>query len=166
MKVSNIFTLGKIGDRKENLGFLSMLGWPSELFRKARAKRKSSGDQVKGAGLLNLFLARGAGVQIPLPALEGFEPLGSLLMKQSFIEGLKTCGLHSNPSPSAKPQRTDRGVVITTKLRITYFVHGTTTDNEAEIATGWNQGKLSEVGIKQSKELAKTISDNRCCGML
>jgi alpha-ribazole phosphatase/probable phosphoglycerate mutase len=38
-------------------------------------------------------------------------------------------------------------------LKITYFVHGTTTDNENGIATGCLDGELSELGIKQSKEL-------------
>ena len=38
-------------------------------------------------------------------------------------------------------------------VKITYFVHGTTTDNEAHRSTGWNSGKLSKLGIKQSKEL-------------
>lgn len=38
-------------------------------------------------------------------------------------------------------------------MKITYFVHGTTTDNEEDKATGWNPGELSELGIKQAKEL-------------
>lgn len=45
-------------------------------------------------------------------------------------------------------------------LKITYFVHGTTTDNENGLASGWLQGELSELGIKQSKELA-TITQNQ-----
>ncbi len=39
-------------------------------------------------------------------------------------------------------------------VKITYFVHGTTTDNERDIATGWNPGELSILGITQSKESA------------
>lgn len=46
-------------------------------------------------------------------------------------------------------------------IKITYFVHGTTTDNEAGIATGWHHGKLSELGIKQSAELKAMISDKK-----
>ncbi len=38
-------------------------------------------------------------------------------------------------------------------VKITYFVHGTTTDNEKDLATGWNHGELSELGIEQAKEL-------------
>ncbi len=38
-------------------------------------------------------------------------------------------------------------------LKITYFVHGTTTDNEQDLATGWAHGELSELGKKQAKEL-------------
>jgi len=36
---------------------------------------------------------------------------------------------------------------------ITYFVHGTTVDNEQHIATGWAHGELSELGIQQAREL-------------
>jgi len=38
-------------------------------------------------------------------------------------------------------------------IRITYFVHGTTTDNEQDLATGWLPGELSETGIEQAKAL-------------
>ncbi len=44
-------------------------------------------------------------------------------------------------------------------IKITYFVHGTTTDNEQGICTGWNQGELSELGKKQSKELLNLLGD-------
>ena len=35
-------------------------------------------------------------------------------------------------------------------VKITYFVHGTTTDNIEHKSTGWLQGELSEKGIQQS----------------
>ncbi len=38
-------------------------------------------------------------------------------------------------------------------LKITYFVHWTTTDNEQWLATWRSQGVLSEIWIQQSKEL-------------
>lgn len=38
---------------------------------------------------------------------------------------------------------------------ITYFVHGTTTDNEKNLSSGWNDVELSERGIEQSKKLAE-----------
>lgn len=38
-------------------------------------------------------------------------------------------------------------------VKITYFVHGTTTDNEKHVSSGWNDVDLSELGIKQSEEL-------------
>jgi broad specificity phosphatase PhoE len=44
-------------------------------------------------------------------------------------------------------------------VNIIYFVHGTTTDNEKGLSTGWLPGELSELGIKQSKELKK-ITEN------
>src|SRR5258708_6731872 len=46
-------------------------------------------------------------------------------------------------------------------LKITYFVHGTTTDNEENISTGWNQGELSELGRKQCLELGERIQDQK-----
>ncbi|MBI2148389.1 signal recognition particle-docking protein FtsY [Candidatus Woesearchaeota archaeon] len=45
-------------------------------------------------------------------------------------------------------------------LKITYFVHGTTTDNEKEISTGQAQGELSELGKKQAIELREKINLN------
>ncbi len=44
---------------------------------------------------------------------------------------------------------------------ITYFVHGTTTDNEYDIATGWLQGELSAKGIQQCKELPAQIGKQK-----
>ena len=38
-------------------------------------------------------------------------------------------------------------------IKITYFVHGTTTDNERDISSGWSDAGLSELGRKQSAEL-------------
>jgi len=35
--------------------------------------------------------------------------------------------------------------------KITYFVHGTTTDNEAGKATGWLPGELSAVGVPPAR---------------
>lgn len=45
-------------------------------------------------------------------------------------------------------------------VKITYFVHGTTTDNEKDLATGWSPGELSELGKEQSKELGQFVNDN------
>jgi len=42
-------------------------------------------------------------------------------------------------------------------VKITYFVHGTTTDNEKDLATGWNPGKLSDLGVEQSIKLGKIV---------
>ncbi len=44
-------------------------------------------------------------------------------------------------------------------VTITYFVHGTTTDNEQGLATGWNPGVLSELGIQQAKDLGGLVSN-------
>lgn len=44
-------------------------------------------------------------------------------------------------------------------VKIIYFVHGTTTDNEAGKCTGWAGGELSELGIEQAKSLKDQIKD-------
>ncbi|KKW31711.1 MAG: Phosphoglycerate mutase [Parcubacteria group bacterium GW2011_GWC2_52_8c] len=44
-------------------------------------------------------------------------------------------------------------------VKITYFVHGTTTDNEQHISSGWKDVKLSELGRKQSIELREQTKD-------
>ncbi len=41
---------------------------------------------------------------------------------------------------------------------ITYFVHGTTTDNEKDLATGWLPGELSETGAEQAKKLGEQVA--------
>jgi broad specificity phosphatase PhoE len=46
-------------------------------------------------------------------------------------------------------------------VKITYFVHGTTTDNEKEISSGWYDVGLSELGVKQSKELREQVKDKK-----
>jgi broad specificity phosphatase PhoE len=44
-------------------------------------------------------------------------------------------------------------------VEITYFVHGTTTDNEDNKSSGWNDVKLSDLGVQQSKDLTKLTED-------
>ena len=44
-------------------------------------------------------------------------------------------------------------------IKIIYFVHGTTTDNENGKCTGWVGGELSELGIRQAKELRSQIKE-------
>ncbi|MDP3794996.1 MAG: histidine phosphatase family protein [bacterium] len=46
-------------------------------------------------------------------------------------------------------------------IKITYFVHGTTTDNEQRISSGWNDVELSELGRKQSIELKEQTKDKK-----
>jgi broad specificity phosphatase PhoE len=43
-------------------------------------------------------------------------------------------------------------------VEITYFVHGTTTDNEQDGATGWLPGELSEVGKQQAEDLGRLVA--------
>lgn len=42
-------------------------------------------------------------------------------------------------------------------IYITYFVHGTTTDNEQGISSGWKDVELSPLGIEQSHQLREQI---------
>lgn len=44
-------------------------------------------------------------------------------------------------------------------IKIIYFVHGTTTDNERGKSTGWADGELSELGIKQAQELKNQVKE-------
>jgi len=45
-------------------------------------------------------------------------------------------------------------------VKITYFVHGTTTDNADKLSTGWIPGELTEKGIEQSKALKNQVNIN------
>lgn len=44
-------------------------------------------------------------------------------------------------------------------VRITYFVHGTTVDNQNNVSSGWHDAELSELGRKQSQELKDQVKD-------
>ncbi len=44
-------------------------------------------------------------------------------------------------------------------VQITYFVHGTTTDNEQHVSSGWNDVELSELGIQQSVDLKEQTKE-------
>jgi broad specificity phosphatase PhoE len=44
-------------------------------------------------------------------------------------------------------------------IQITYFVHGTTTDNEQHISSGWKDVELSELGEQQSIALKDQTKD-------
>ncbi|HWH07448.1 MAG TPA: histidine phosphatase family protein [Candidatus Paceibacterota bacterium] len=42
-------------------------------------------------------------------------------------------------------------------IQITYFVHGTTSDNEQKLSSGWNDVALSTLGEQQAQELRNTL---------
>lgn len=44
-------------------------------------------------------------------------------------------------------------------IKITYFVHGTSIDNQKKIASGWSDTELSDLGIQQSKDLTDKIKN-------
>lgn len=45
-------------------------------------------------------------------------------------------------------------------VTIIFESHGTTIDNEKHLASGWNDVELSELGIKQSKEMGQRYADD------
>ncbi|MBI4894892.1 MAG: histidine phosphatase family protein [Candidatus Aenigmarchaeota archaeon] len=47
------------------------------------------------------------------------------------------------------------------KVHITYFVHGTTTDNEAGLSSGWSDVGLSDLGKKQNLDLKELIKRSK-----
>ena len=55
-------------------------------------------------------------------------------------------------------------------MKIYFAAHSTSKDNEAEIASGWKDVKLSELGVQQSKELGERFKDIKidliCCSDL
>lgn len=46
-------------------------------------------------------------------------------------------------------------------VEITYFVHGTTIDNQKKISSGWHDAGLSDLGIRQSIDLKDQIKDKK-----
>lgn len=46
-------------------------------------------------------------------------------------------------------------------INITYFAHGTSTDNEEGISSGWLDAELSRRGVKQSIELRNQLKDRK-----
>ena len=46
-------------------------------------------------------------------------------------------------------------------INITYFVRGTTTDNEKHVSSGWFDVGLSELGVQQSKDLREQTKDKK-----
>ena len=86
--------------------------------------------------------------EIPLeynPALQKYEPdLVKIKDKQKEKE--------------VKKEEKVKEIIPRDQVKITYFVHGTTTDNEKDHATGWLPGELSKLGIKQAKELGSLVS--------
>jgi len=55
-------------------------------------------------------------------------------------------------------------------MKIYFIAHATSKDNEAEIASGWKDVELSELGIQQAKELGERFKDIKidliCCSDL
>lgn len=55
-------------------------------------------------------------------------------------------------------------------MKIYFVTHVTTKDNEAEIASGWKDVKLSDLGIQQAKELGERFKEIKidliCCSDL
>ncbi len=76
---------------------------------------------------------------------------------KKILEKKKKIAEKSVIKEKEKPEVVEKEKIDPSCVKITYFVHGTTTDNEKDLATGWNPGQLSSKGIQQSKELGNTI---------
>jgi fused signal recognition particle receptor len=59
----------------------------------------------------------------------------------------------------AKAEEQKKEEIPTDVVKITYFVHGTTLDNEKGVSSGWSDVELSEKGVQQSLDLTKQIKD-------
>ena len=46
-------------------------------------------------------------------------------------------------------------------VKILYYVHSTTVDNENKKASGWNETLLNEKGLAQAQDLAKQVKDKK-----
>ena len=46
-------------------------------------------------------------------------------------------------------------------VKILYYVHSTTVDNENKRASGWNETLLSEKGMNQAQDLAKIVKNEK-----
>lgn len=46
-------------------------------------------------------------------------------------------------------------------VKITYFVHGTTKDNEKGLSSGWKDVELSDLGVEQSEKLPGQIGNKK-----
>lgn len=44
-------------------------------------------------------------------------------------------------------------------VKVTYFVHGTTTDNAAKLCSGWKQAELNDLGKEQAKDLGRVSKE-------
>lgn len=55
-------------------------------------------------------------------------------------------------------------------MKIYFAAHATTKDNESEIASGWKDVELSDLGIQQAREMGETFRDIKidliCCSDL
>ena len=55
-------------------------------------------------------------------------------------------------------------------MKIYFAAHATTKDNEAKVASGWNDAELSDLGIQQAKAMGGTFKDIKldlvCCSDL
>jgi len=54
---------------------------------------------------------------------------------------------------------TELGDVVHRSVEIVFETHGTTVDNEAGVASGWNDAKLSKRGIREARELGARRAD-------
>ena len=119
-------------------------------FEEKKSSEKEHPEKKKAEKAKSLFTETVKEIELPLKfnvATEKYEPDHEKL-RQIEKE------LENNEKESIYDEKIPANEVL-----ITYFVHGTTKDNEKNISSGWNNVDLSEMGVKQSKELKDKIKN-------
>jgi fused signal recognition particle receptor len=93
--------------------------------------------------------------------------LGKILKKDKETEEVREKPKTEKPKAKAKKEKPKEEVVEekpeeeSKGVKITYYVHGTTTDNEEHLATGHAPGELSELGKEQAENLKEFAKDKK-----
>src|SRR3989344_3904026 len=113
----------------------------------------SESEGVKELPLLNEFFERKLQPGIIEHREDKKEIVEEKKQEQKIVEVKK-----EKPSKKEEKKKVESKEEIS-GVKITYFVHGTTTDNEKEISSGWNDVELSKLGVRQSIDLWDKVKD-------
>ena len=119
-------------------------------FEEKKSSEKEHPEKKKAEKAKSLFTETVKEIELPLKfnvATEKYEPDHEKL-RQIEKE------LENNEKESIYDEKIPANEVL-----ITYFVHGTTKDNEKNLSSGWNDVDLSDLGVNQSKELKDKVKN-------